>query len=182
MTSDNLKGWRITATPIPARPGGGQFGKGALHFNVIIDAPGAMPWVGHYSVGSAVPVTWAQSIAREGGKAWVDVRRELGMTQSAKNVLALPWDARNDSVHQRNMRERIAKVYTPPLEDVVSSLCLDAYSGSFREWCDDFDGVDSGMKASDAPECYQACCKAEEFLRAAAGPNYDELQEEMSEL
>ena len=70
------------------------------------------------------------------------------------------------------------KKATPPsLEEVCYSLFMDAYDGSFKDWCSDYDYSDDSITAK---AMYEECYRIHHALKRMFGDCYDSLRDFLS--
>lgn len=67
----------------------------------------------------------------------------------------------------------------PTLEEVCYSLFMDAYEGSFEDWCAELGYSDDSIKAK---VMYEECCWTRRALQRMFGSRYDSLKDFLSEM
>ena len=187
--AEAVKGWTLTATRIPKRNGSDWKGDArALHFHVLLTAPNGETYATEYSAGSAIPLSDTLRKWPEGGERPEWLRRISFPPIRRKDVERLSQHGRRrDSIHDREIRERIEKVWKPDVVDVLGCLFLDAScvdsTDSFRDYCREF-GYSAGQNPADLLDTYNACIKTRDLLRRACGTlrEYRRLRDLASQL
>lgn len=178
-----LEGWTLFTQRVNNRDGVGQWSPHSLHYSCVIHAPtkgGTATWSGFYSVGSAIPVSWAKTLP-EGDRPRIAGDNGIRRRLSLKELQSIPLEPKRDTNYTREAREACAGAYRPELLDVISSLLMDASLAdlSFREWVDELGG---DLHPADALETYHECVRSREFITKALGPNFDRAQELAADL
>jgi hypothetical protein len=178
-------GLRIEFEPLAHRSRGvSNWDKEAVHFRFTlsgvtcgkrIGSPDKVPFIladtrspfyvehrGEYSVGSAIPVSWARELP-------IDARpKGWGLGWSARDIDDTQFrNGKPLTTNAQDIAKRIRAAYRPSIVDVLSSMLMDVSEYepdmTFRKWCDH-----SGMEwphPADAVEAYEAIRASSRFLR-----------------
>lgn len=71
------------------------------------------------------------------------------------------------------------KVPPPTLVEVCYSLFMDAYDGSFEDWCSEFGFSDDSIRAK---AMYEECCRTRYALQRMFGQHYDSIKNLLSDM
>ena len=139
-----------------------------LHFHCILTFDGRLTWAGEYSVGSAIPIQWAKEEFPEN-----------------REVQKLPQYGGKLTHYQKLLMKRIRGEYRPKVEDIISSLVMDAgcvdYCDTFRDWCEEW-GWGSDGNPADLLETYEKCRETLSFVQKCFGADYEAVREWANEL
>ena len=132
-----------------------------IHFQVTLTADAGPAFSSPYSVGGAIPILWAQDMAKRSAGSRKKLRTLIidanpGIkAPTSDDIESMPAFGRV-SLRDDETRRAVLAAYTPPMADVLQSLAMDAsgFPTSFRDWSEEYA---HDMNPADALDSYHAC-------------------------
>lgn len=141
-----------------------------------------IPWSLSRSAKDPNPsLNWDCTLSLGGHSYSFPYTKGSGHCHAYKNPVRLPGGRKDEYATKEAIRHECETGHksTPSLEEVCYSLFMDAYDGSFEDWCEEYGYSDDSIRAK---ALYEECCRNHYALQRMFGHRYDSLKDFLFEM
>lgn len=142
-----------------------------------------VPWSLSRSAKENTPsLNWDCLIRRDTHSHAFPYTKGYGYCHACQNPILFPDGRKDGYLTKEAIRHECETGHKAPpltLDEVCYSLFMDAYDGSFEDWCSDYCYSDDSIKAK---AMYEECYRTHHALKRMFGDSYDSLMDLLSQM